>query len=236
MSNTSSVCVGLEDVSAGPISPSTSVSSGAASPLPSSSNQSDFTKEEIIKLKKNIQKEIAEIVAKGTAKGQARFERWHNIKDYDEEIREGRKLAPKIRKQRRNVVVNAAPKVRYPRPKLYKPAKWANARLYEYLAGKLNQEFELRRYMKAEDAVRLIHKSMDIVLKSSIYQKSTIQMLKVELARLKIVETTDDFYDFIRSYLPTEFAHKVVPCLQPFTNLVWPPKDTNKHPSERILD
>ncbi|KAK6627818.1 hypothetical protein RUM44_010297 [Polyplax serrata] len=115
-----------------------------------------------------------------------------------------------------------------------KPMRFVTKSLYQYISHKLQPKYGLDTVIKTEELILSICEAVKLVLRRKHHQKKLIQDLKKEMAKAGIVETTIDFYEFVIKFLPHAFRIKVIPCLQPITNTIYPPKEAS-NPFDNIL-
>ncbi|XP_075212072.1 uncharacterized protein LOC142319081 [Lycorma delicatula] len=102
--------------------------------------------------------------------------------------------------------------------KLKKPKNWVSQHLYNFIISKLEVTYKLRSRLRAESFVVYLSDKVDMITalkEKDLYQKH-VQELILEMARLKLIKTLYDFYDFVCTYLPDHFYHKSVPSVKPF--------------------
>ncbi|XP_047503904.1 GATA zinc finger domain-containing protein 14-like [Pieris napi] len=103
--------------------------------------------------------------------------------------------------------------IKYKPPKRFQPrnAAWANKHLYTFLEQKLEKKYDYRARVRAEKLVEKIYKFTQDIRRLEVAPEPAVTNLKQEMARLKIVDTHFDFYEFIIDFLPQDIRHKVVP-------------------------
>lgn len=177
-------------------------------------------------LEERIRARLQEVIEQAKKKGTREEEELSSVlKPKNDQARVARKARSEEKEKRIGVAA---------KPQLKKPAKYANRRLYEHVIKKIKPRFGIDAVLKAEEVVVSICETVKLVTRRKAYQKRAVESLKKELAAAGLVETTFDFYNFVRDFLPQDFREKVIPCIQPGTNIVHPPKDA-KDPFEKIL-
>ncbi|XP_022117724.2 putative uncharacterized protein DDB_G0286901 [Pieris rapae] len=103
--------------------------------------------------------------------------------------------------------------IKYKPPKRFQPtnAAWANKHLYTFLEQKLEPKYDYKARVRAEKLVEMIYKFTQDIRRLEVAPEPAVANLKREMARLEIVDTHFDFYEFIIDFLPKEIRHKVVP-------------------------
>ncbi|CAD6201759.1 GSCOCG00002761001-RA-CDS [Cotesia congregata] len=105
----------------------------------------------------------------------------------------------------------------YRKPRLPRPKHWATDRLYKFLWKKMEAKYELQTRLKSEKFVTELAKAVEVIIKKKEYKdyKFVLEELMKKMARLGIIVTRKDFYDFCYDFLPYEFREKVTPMLLP---------------------
>lgn len=103
--------------------------------------------------------------------------------------------------------------MKYKPPKRYQPknASWTTKRLYKYLEDKLEPKYDYKARVRAEKLVETIYHFTKEVKKHEVAPNDAVDVLKHEMARLDIVKTHFDFYQFFHDFMPREIRVKVVP-------------------------
>ncbi|CAH4028875.1 unnamed protein product [Pieris brassicae] len=103
--------------------------------------------------------------------------------------------------------------IKYKPPKRFQPrnAAWANKHLYTFLEQKLEPKYDYKARVRAEKIVEMIYKFTQDIRRLDVAPEPAVTNLKQEMARLKIIDTHFDFYEFIIDFLPQDIRHKVVP-------------------------
>ncbi|XP_053606761.1 enolase-phosphatase E1-like [Plodia interpunctella] len=101
----------------------------------------------------------------------------------------------------------------YKPPKRFQPsnASWITKRLYKFLETKLEPKYDYKARVRAEKLVETIYSFVKDLRRHDVAPSDAVDALKRELARLCVVETHFDFYQFFHDYLPREVRVKVVP-------------------------
>ncbi|XP_045495866.1 interaptin-like isoform X2 [Colias croceus] len=105
--------------------------------------------------------------------------------------------------------------LKYKPPKRYQPknASWATKRLYKFLETKLEPKYDYKARVRAEKLVDDIYKFTRDMKRFDVAPEHSVDELKHEMARLNIVNTHFEFYEFIKAYMPREVRQKVVPSI-----------------------
>ncbi|XP_063222590.1 putative uncharacterized protein DDB_G0282133 [Bacillus rossius redtenbacheri] len=97
--------------------------------------------------------------------------------------------------------------------RLKKPAPWFSKKLYDVLIRACEIKYgALRHRRKAEEFAGELHRLVKEVLKKKKDYEGIVEVIKKKLFKIGVIETLDDFYHFIRDFLPEEFRYKVIPC------------------------
>jgi len=116
----------------------------------------------------------------------------------------------------------------YKAPRLPRPKYWATNRLYKFLWNRMEPKYKLATRVKSEKFVQELAKIVSFVERRKNYEnyKNEMEALMKEMARLKIINTRNDFYHFCQDFLPYEFRVKVVPMLLPgnISNIPYDPE------------
>ncbi|XP_015586987.1 GATA zinc finger domain-containing protein 14 [Cephus cinctus] len=105
----------------------------------------------------------------------------------------------------------------YKRPKLPRPKSWATNRLYQYLWKRLEPKYKLNTRVRSEKFIIMLADVVSLTIRRKKYNNyiKEIEVLMKEMARLEIIKTRNDFYDFCYEFLPYEFRVKATPILLP---------------------
>lgn len=105
----------------------------------------------------------------------------------------------------------------YRKPRLPRPKHWATDRLYKFLWKKMEAKYDLQTRVRSEKFVTDLAKAVEVITKKKKYEdyKFVLEELMKKMARLGIIITRKDFYDFCYDFLPYEFREKVTPILLP---------------------
>ncbi|XP_044583597.1 neurofilament medium polypeptide-like isoform X3 [Cotesia glomerata] len=124
------------------------------------------------------------------------------------------KKSVKAKEVNKAFIVNG---VVYRKPRLPRPKHWATDRLYKFLWKKMEAKYELQTRLKSEKFVTELAKAVEVIIKKKEYKdyKFVLEELMKKMARLGIIVTRKDFYDFCYDFLPYEFREKVTPMLLP---------------------
>ncbi|CAG9560952.1 unnamed protein product [Danaus chrysippus] len=103
--------------------------------------------------------------------------------------------------------------IQYKPPKRFQPANasWITKRLYKYLETKLEPKYDYKARIRAEKLVECIYTLTKEVRRHDKPRLEGVNDLKHEMARLELVKTHFDFYEFCHQFLPREIRVKVVP-------------------------
>ncbi|XP_038223614.1 myb-like protein X [Zerene cesonia] len=103
--------------------------------------------------------------------------------------------------------------LKYKPPKRYQPknASWATKRLYKFLETKLEPQYDYKARVRAEKLVEVIYNFTRDTRRFEVAPQHSVDALKHEMARLNVVSTHFEFYEFIKAYMPREVRNKVVP-------------------------
>lgn len=105
----------------------------------------------------------------------------------------------------------------YKAPKLLRPKQWATNRLYKFLWKHIEPKYKLATRVRSEKFVEELSKTVTMILRRKKYNnyKNELEALMKEMARLQLINTRNDFYNFCRDFMPYEFRVKVIPILLP---------------------
>lgn len=103
--------------------------------------------------------------------------------------------------------------MKYKPPKRFQPsnASWITKRLYKFLEKKLEPKYDYLARVRAERFVELLYSFTREVKRSKVASDQAVDTLKKEMARLQIVKTHFDFYEFFHEFMPREIRVKVIP-------------------------
>ncbi|XP_046968947.1 uncharacterized protein DDB_G0283697-like [Vanessa cardui] len=101
--------------------------------------------------------------------------------------------------------------MKYKPPKRFQPsnASWITKRLYKFLENKLEPKYDYKARVRAERLVELLYAFTREARRGPSEQ--AVDTLKKEMARLNIVKTHFEFYNFFHEFMPREIRVKVVP-------------------------
>ncbi|XP_076381152.1 uncharacterized protein LOC117223311 [Megalopta genalis] len=124
----------------------------------------------------------------------------------------------------------------YKQPRLPRPTKWVTDRLYHFLWKRMQPKFEQETRMLSERFVRELCEVSALIARRKLYASYKVEMhaLMKEMARLQIIRTRHDFYNFCHDYLPYELRVKMVPMLLPGNQRNIPYEPNELH--EPLLD
>ncbi|CAG5028918.1 unnamed protein product [Parnassius apollo] len=92
-------------------------------------------------------------------------------------------------------------------------ASWATQRLYKFLEAKLEPKYDYKARVRAEKLVKTIYNFTKYTRRHKVAPTDAVNVLKLEMAKLKIVKTHHEFYDFFDEFMPRKIRIKVVPDL-----------------------
>ncbi|CAH2039875.1 unnamed protein product, partial [Iphiclides podalirius] len=126
---------------------------------------------------------------------------------------------PKVRTIKRTLlgVENLPPEfledLNYKPPRRYRPANasWITKRLYNYLEAKLEPKYDYKARVRAEKLAEGLYEFAKEARRRKVADANSVEALKREMARLGIVATHLDFYQFFHEFMPREIRVKVVP-------------------------
>ncbi|CAK1586455.1 unnamed protein product [Parnassius mnemosyne] len=103
--------------------------------------------------------------------------------------------------------------MKYKPPRRYQPsnASWITKRLYKFLEAKLEPKYDYKARVRAEKLVETIYNFTKDTRRHNVASASAVDVLKQEMARLNIVRTHFEFYEFFHDFMPREIRVKVVP-------------------------
>ncbi|CAG9793695.1 unnamed protein product [Diatraea saccharalis] len=103
--------------------------------------------------------------------------------------------------------------MKYKPPKRYQPsnASWITKRLYKFFETKLEPKYDYKARVRAEKLVETLYQFAKELRRVAVAPAAAVDALKHEMARLLIVDTHYEFYQFFHDYMPREVRVKVVP-------------------------
>ncbi|XP_035445286.2 putative leucine-rich repeat-containing protein DDB_G0290503 [Spodoptera frugiperda] len=103
--------------------------------------------------------------------------------------------------------------MKYKPPKRFQPtnASWITKRLYKFLETKLEPKYDYKARVRAEKLVETIYHFAKDLRRHDVAPTDAVDVLKHELARLEVVQTHFEFYEFFHEFMPREVRVKVVP-------------------------
>ncbi|XP_071858730.1 uncharacterized protein [Bombus fervidus] len=105
----------------------------------------------------------------------------------------------------------------YRAPRLPRPQHWITDRLYKYLWKRMEPRFKLETRVVSEKFIHQLSSVTTLIAKRKSYlnYKAELHALMKEMARLDIIRTRNDFYNFCHDFFPYELRVKTVPMLLP---------------------
>nr|XP_031848672.1 peptidyl-prolyl cis-trans isomerase CYP95-like [Nomia melanderi] len=105
----------------------------------------------------------------------------------------------------------------YKKPRLPRPRRWITDRLYRYLWKLMEPKYKMETRVVSERFVRHLTDTTKLIEKQKSYlqYKAELHALMKEMARLGIVRTRCEFYNFCHDFLPYDLRVKMVPMLLP---------------------
>ncbi|XP_068967192.1 uncharacterized protein [Bombus flavifrons] len=105
----------------------------------------------------------------------------------------------------------------YRAPRLPRPQHWITDRLYKYLWKCMEPRFKLETRVISEKFIHQLSSVTTLIAKRKSYlnYKAELYALMKEMARLGIIHTRNDFYNFCHDFFPYELRVKTVPILLP---------------------
>ncbi|XP_043283957.1 enolase-phosphatase E1-like isoform X2 [Venturia canescens] len=112
----------------------------------------------------------------------------------------------------------------YKPPRLPRPKPWATDRLYHHLWKLMEPKYRISTRIKSEEFIKDLAKAVAFITKRAKYEnyKRELKALMIKMARLGIIKTRNDFYDFCYDFMPYEFRVKVTPIMMPGNILTIP--------------
>ncbi|PZC82318.1 hypothetical protein B5X24_HaOG210621 [Helicoverpa armigera] len=103
--------------------------------------------------------------------------------------------------------------LKYKPPKRFQPsnASWITKRLYKFLETKLEPKYDYKARVRSEKLVETIYHFTKDLRRHTVAPTDAVDVLKQELARLDVVSTHFEFYEFFHDIMPREVRIKVVP-------------------------
>ncbi|XP_068618359.1 putative leucine-rich repeat-containing protein DDB_G0290503 isoform X2 [Battus philenor] len=116
-------------------------------------------------------------------------------------------------KQLENLPPDMLDDFKYKPPRRFQPsnASWVTKRLYKYLETKLEPKYDYKARVRAEKLVETIYNFTKDLRRHNTAPIDAVKVLKQEMARLNIVKTHFDFYQFFHDFMPRDIRVKVVP-------------------------
>ncbi|XP_024080657.1 uncharacterized protein LOC106668782 [Cimex lectularius] len=105
-------------------------------------------------------------------------------------------------------------------PKLYKPAKWVNKRLYQFLEKSLSDKYKLEARKVSEEFVITLYHTYTLVIHG--HTEPSLSNLKAKLKELGLCRTQLDFFLFVINYMPFNFRKLVVPLSGAYNTPIQP--------------
>ncbi|XP_014476462.1 PREDICTED: uncharacterized protein LOC106745395 [Dinoponera quadriceps] len=105
----------------------------------------------------------------------------------------------------------------YKAPRLPRPKQWVTDRFYKFMWKRMEPKYKLSARIRSEKFVEELNKVVTFISRCAKYDnyKAELEALMKEMARLRIINTPNDFYNFCRDFMPYEFRVKVIPILLP---------------------
>ncbi|XP_060819178.1 putative uncharacterized protein DDB_G0282499 [Bombus pascuorum] len=105
----------------------------------------------------------------------------------------------------------------YRAPRLPRPQHWITDRLYKYLWKCMEPRYKLETRVVSEKFIHQLSSVTTLIAKRKSYSnyKAELYALMKEMARLDIIRTRNDFYNFCHDFFPYELRVKTVPMLLP---------------------
>lgn len=105
----------------------------------------------------------------------------------------------------------------YRAPRLPRPQYWITDRLYKYLWKCMEPRFKLETRVVSEKFIHQLSSVTTLIAKRKSYLNYKVELyaLMKEMARLDIIHTRNDFYNFCHDFFPYELRVKTVPMLLP---------------------
>ncbi|XP_050351952.1 general transcriptional corepressor trfA-like [Nymphalis io] len=105
--------------------------------------------------------------------------------------------------------------MKYKPPKRFQPsnASWITKRLYKFIENKLEPKYDYKARVRAERFMELLYAFTREARQVRGPSEQAVDTLKKEMARLDIIKTHFEFYNFFNDFMPREIRIKVVPDL-----------------------
>ncbi|XP_017789506.1 PREDICTED: synaptonemal complex protein 1-like [Habropoda laboriosa] len=102
-------------------------------------------------------------------------------------------------------------------PRLPRPKHWITDRLYKYLWKRLEPKYKLQTRVVSEKFIIQLSNVTTLIAKHKSYEKYKVELLALmkEMARLDLIRTRNDFYNFCHEFFPYELRIKTMPMLLP---------------------
>ncbi|KOC70772.1 hypothetical protein WH47_06812 [Habropoda laboriosa] len=123
-------------------------------------------------------------------------------------------------------------------PRLPRPKHWITDRLYKYLWKRLEPKYKLQTRVVSEKFIIQLSNVTTLIAKHKSYEKYKVELLALmkEMARLDLIRTRNDFYNFCHEFFPYELRIKTMPMLLPGNEINIPYDASTLHvPLLRIL-
>ncbi|XP_059050670.1 interaptin-like [Achroia grisella] len=103
--------------------------------------------------------------------------------------------------------------MKYKPPPRFQPrnASWITKRLYKFLETKLEPKYDYKTRLRSEKLVETLYNFTKDVRRHPVAPNDAVELLKHEMARLDVVKTHFEFYQFFHDYMPREIRVKVNP-------------------------
>ncbi|RVE50601.1 hypothetical protein evm_004725 [Chilo suppressalis] len=103
--------------------------------------------------------------------------------------------------------------MKYKPPKRFRPsnAAWITKRLYKHIETKLEPKYDYKARLRSEKLVETVYNFSKQLRRHHVAPKDMVDELKHEMARLDVVKTHFEFYQFFHDFMPREIRIKVVP-------------------------
>ncbi|XP_026762492.2 glutamic acid-rich protein-like [Galleria mellonella] len=103
--------------------------------------------------------------------------------------------------------------MKYKPPPRFQPrnASWITKRLYKFLETKLEPKYDYKTRLRSEKLVETIYNFTKDVRRHPVAPIDAVEVLKHEMARLNVVKTHFEFYQFFHDFMPRDIRVKVNP-------------------------
>ncbi|KAM3960754.1 uncharacterized protein ACR2FA_005193 [Aphomia sociella] len=103
--------------------------------------------------------------------------------------------------------------MKYKPPRRFQPrnASWITMRLYKFLEAKLEPKYDYKTRLRSEKLVETIYNFTRDIRRHHVAPTDAVDVLKHEMARLEVVKTHFEFYQFFHEFMPREIRVKVNP-------------------------